>query len=70
MISSPNIVFLIMFVIGVILTISGISMTFSDMIKDPVNNLLTMMLPLIIGIVLIGISASFGLKKVGKFLSS
>ncbi len=59
-----------MFVIGVILTIAGISMAFSDMIKDPVNNLLTIMLPLIIGIVLIGISASFGLKKVGKFLSS
>ena len=59
-----------MFVIGIILTLSGISMISSDMIKDPMNNLLTMMLPLIIGIVLIGISASFGLTKVGKFLSS
>jgi len=68
--STPNIILLIMLVIGVILTISGISMIFSDMIKDPVNNLFTMMLPLIIGIVLIGISASFGIKKVSKFLPS
>ena len=55
-----------MFVIGVILTATGISMTFSDMIDDLANHSLTPhLLTLIIGIVLIGVSASFGLKKVG-----
>ncbi len=69
MTTTSNIVLLIMFVIGVILTATGISMTFSDMIDDLANHSLTPhLLPLIIGIVLIGVSASFGLKKVGKFL--
>jgi len=55
-------------VIGVILTATGISMTFSDMIDDVANHAITPhFLTLIIGIVLIGVSASFGLKKVGKF---
>jgi len=59
-----------MFVIGVILTATGISMTFSDMIDDIANHAITQhLLTLIIGLVLIGISASFGLKKLGKFLS-
>jgi len=58
------------FVIGVILTAIGISMTISDMIDDVANHSITPhLLPLIIGIVLIAISASFGLKKVGKYLS-
>ena len=53
-----------MFVIGVILTATGISMTFSDMIDDVANHSITQhLLTLIIGIVLIGVSASFGLKK-------
>ncbi len=65
-----NIVLLIMFVIGVILTATGISMTLSDMIDDLANHALTPhLLTLIIGIVLIGVSASFGLKKVGFRLS-
>jgi len=58
-----------MFVIGVILTAIGTSMTFSDIIDDVANHSITPhLLPLIIGIVLIGVSASFGLKKRGKFL--
>jgi len=62
-----NIVFLIMFVIGVILTAIGISMTVSDIIDDVPNHSITPhLVPLIIGIVLIGVSASFGLKKRGK----
>ena len=70
MISTPNIILLVMFVIGVILTATGISMTFSDMNDDVANHAITPhLLTLIIGIVLIGISASFGLKKLGKFLS-
>jgi len=70
MVSTPNIILLVMFVIGVILTAIGISMTFSDMIDDLANHSLTQhLLTLIIGIVLIAISASFGLKKVGKYLS-
>ena len=70
MISTPNIILLVMFVIGVILTATGISMTFSDMIDDVANHAIKPhLLTLIIGIVLIGISASFGLKKLGKFLS-
>ncbi len=56
----------VVFVIGVILTATGISMTFSDMIDDVANHAITShLLTLIIGIVLIGVSASFGLKKVG-----
>jgi len=71
MLSTPNIVLLIMFVIGVILTAIGTSMTFSDIIDDVANHSITPhLLPLIIGIVLIGVSARFGLKKVAKFLSS
>ena len=70
MTTTSNIVLLIMFVIGVILTATGISMTLSDMIDDLANHALTpYLLTLIIGIVLIAISASFGLKKLGKFLS-
>jgi len=70
MVSTPNIILLVMFVIGVILTAIGISMTISDMIDDLANHALTQhLLTLIIGIVLIAISASFGLKKVGKYLS-
>jgi len=58
----------VVFGIGVILTAIGISMTVSDMIDDVANHSITPhLLPLIIGIVLIGVSASFGLKKVGKF---
>jgi len=39
-------------------------MTVSDMIDDVANHAITPhLLPLIIGIVLIGVSASFGLKK-------
>ncbi len=64
MTTTSNIVLLIMFVIGVILTAIGISMTISDMIDDVANHSITPhLLPLIIGIVLIGVSASFGLKK-------
>lgn len=69
MVSTPNIVLLIMFVIGIILTIAGTSMIFSDMIKDPVNNLLPMTIPTIIGVVLLFISGSIGLKKFFGFLS-
>ena len=64
----PVIIILIafVFVIGVILTATGISMTFSDMNDDVANHAITQhLLTLIIGIVLIGVSASFGLKKVG-----
>ena len=68
MTTTSNIVLLIMFVIGVILTAIGISMIFSDMIDDVDNHSITPhLIPLIIGIVLMGVSASFGLKKVGKF---
>ena len=64
MTTTSNIVLLIIFVIGVILTAIGISMTVSDMIDDVANHAITPhLLPLIIGIVLIGVSASFGLKK-------
>jgi len=71
LVSSSNIVLLIMFVIGVILTAIGISMTFSDMIDDVANHSITPhLIPLIIGIVLIGVSLSFGMKKAGKFLGS
>jgi len=69
MTTTSNIVLLIMFVIGIILATVGISMTFSDIVNDPGHNFLPHLLPLIIGIVLIGVSARFGLKKVGKFLS-
>jgi uncharacterized membrane protein len=69
MTTTSNIVFLIVFVIGVILAAIGISMTFSDIIDDVANHSITQhLLTLIIGIVLIGVSASFGLKKRGKFL--
>ena len=64
MTTTSNIVLLIMFVIGVILAAIGISMTFSDIIDDVANHSITPhLIPLIIGIVLIGVSASFGLKK-------
>jgi len=70
MVSTPNIILLVMFVIGVILTAIGTSMTISDMIDDVANHSITPhLIPLIIGIVLIGVSASFGLKKVGNYLS-
>ncbi len=69
MTTTSNIVLLIMFVIGVILTATGISMTFSDMIDDLANHSITPhLLTLIVGIVLIAISASFGLKKVGNLM--
>jgi len=71
MLSTLNIVLLVMFVIGVILTAIGISMTVSDIIDDVANHSITPhLVPLIIGIVLIAISASFGLKKVAKYLAS
>ncbi|WP_048097238.1 hypothetical protein [Candidatus Nitrosarchaeum limnium] len=70
MVSTSNKVLLIMFVIGVILTIAGTLMIFSDMIKDPVNNLLPMMLPMVVGVVLLLVSGSIGLKKFIKFLSN
>jgi len=58
-----------MFVIGVILTAIGISMTVSDMIEDVANHSITQhLITLIIGIVLIGVSASFGLKKVSRLI--
>ena len=58
-----KIVFLIMFVIGVILAAIGISMTISDIIDDDANHSITShLLTLIIGIVLMGVSASFGDK--------
>lgn len=44
-------------------------MTFSVMPKDPVYNLLTMTLPMIIGVVLLLISARIGLKKIVGFFS-
>jgi len=70
MISTPNIILLVMFVVGVILTAIGISMTISDIIDDLPNHSITPhLIPLIIGIVLIGVSAKFGLKKVGNYLS-
>ncbi len=69
MTTTSNIVLLIMFVIGVILTAIGISMTISDIIDDVANHSITLhFIPLIIGIVLIAISAKFGLKKVGKLM--
>ncbi len=69
MTTTSNIILLVMFVIGVILTAIGISMTISDMIDDVANHSITQhLLTLIIGIVLIAISASFGLKKVGKLM--
>jgi len=69
MITISNRVLLIMFVIGVIHTAIGTSMIVSDIIDDVANHSITLhFIPLIIGIVLIGVSASFGLKKRGKFL--
>jgi len=65
MTTTSNIVFLIVFVIGVILAAIGISMTFSDIIDDVPNHSITPhLVPLIIGIVLIGVSASF--KNISK----
>ncbi len=58
-----------MFVVGIILIISATLMTFSVMPKDPVYNLLTMTLPMIIGVVLLLISARIGLKKIVGFFS-
>ncbi len=64
MTTTSNIVLLIIFVIGVILAAIGISMTFSDMIDDVANHSITPhLIPLIIGIVLIGVSASFGIPR-------
>ena len=64
MTTTSNIVLLIIFVIGVILTAIGISMTFSDIIDDVANHAITPhLIPLIIGIVLIGVSASFGIPR-------
>ncbi len=59
-----------MFVIGIIHTAIGIWMIVSDIIDDDPNHSITLhLIPLIVGIVLIGVSARFGLKKVGKYLS-
>ena len=70
MISTPNIILLIMFVIGIIHTAIGIWMIVSDIIDDDPNHSITLhLIPLIVGIVLIGVSAKFGLKKVGNYLS-
>ncbi len=68
MTTTSNIVLLIMFVIGVIHIAIGTLMIVSDIIDDDANHSITLhLIPLIVGIVLIAISASFGLKKVGKF---
>jgi len=67
MTTTSNIVLLIIFVIGVILTAIGISMTISDLIDDVPNHSITPhLIPLIIGIVLIGVSASFGIPRIKK----
>jgi len=67
MTTTSNIVLLIIFVIGVIHTAIGISMTVSDMIDDVANHSITLhLIPLIIGIVLIGVSASFGIPRIKK----
>ncbi len=64
MTTTSNIVLLIIFVIGVILTAIGISMTFSDIIDDVASHSITPhLIPLIIGMVLIGVSASFGIPR-------
>ena len=66
MTTTSNIVLLIIFVIGVIHIAIGTLMIVSDIIDDVANHSITShLLTLIIGIVLIGVSASFGLKKVG-----
>ena len=66
MTTTSNIVLLIIFVIGVIHIAIGTLMIVSDIIDDVANHAITPhLLPLIIGIVLIGVSASFGLKKIG-----
>ena len=63
-------ILLVMFVIGIIHTAIGIWMIVSDIIDDDPNHSITLhLIPLIVGIVLIGVSASFGLKKVGNYLS-
>ena len=64
-----NIALLILFVIGVILAVIlaaiGTSMTISDIIDDDPNHSITPhLIPLVIGIVLMGISASF--KNISK----
>ncbi|PBO84273.1 MAG: hypothetical protein COA77_10240 [Thaumarchaeota archaeon] len=67
MTTTSNIVLLIIFVIGVILTAIGSSMTISDLIDDVPNHSITPhLIPLIIGIVLIGVSASFGIPRIKK----
>ena len=64
MTTTSNIVLLIIFVIGVILTAIGISMTFLDIIDDVANHsIIPHLIPLIIGIVLIGVSASVGIPR-------
>ncbi|MCE9651636.1 MAG: hypothetical protein K8Q89_01040 [Nitrosarchaeum sp.] len=67
--SDSNKVLLTMFVVGVTLVISSTLITFSDRIKDPTNNALVMILLMIIGVVLLIISARLGLKKIFGFLS-
>jgi len=69
MTTTSNIVLLIIFVIGVIHIAMGTLMIVSDIIDDVANHSITLhLIPLIIGIVLIGVSAKFGLKKVGKLM--
>ena len=61
MTTTSNIVLLIIFVIGVILTAIGSSMTISDLIDDVPNHSITPhLIPLIIGIVMIGVSSCLG----------
>ena len=69
MTTTSNIVLLIIFVIGVIHIAIGTLMIVSDIIDDVANHSITLhLIPLIIGIVLIGVSASFGLKKVSRLI--
>ena len=58
----------IMLGVGIILIISSLSMIFSDMIKDPVNNFLIMVLPLAVGIVLVMFAGGISLRKFGKYM--
>ncbi len=67
MITTSNIVLLIIFVIGVIHIAIGTSMIVSDLIDDDPNHSITLhFIPLIIGIVLIGVSARFGIPRIKK----
>jgi len=67
MTTTSNIVLLIIFVIGVIHTAIGIWMIVSDIIDDDPNHSITLhLIPLIVGIVLIGVSARFGIPRIKK----